>query len=70
MNRLKKLNLLFEKIDEEIGIGPSEEIVDESKVDTYIANFINEFKQYKVFELLQTLNENANKSLLEEINDI
>ena len=70
MNRLKKLNLLFERIDEEIGIGPSEEIVDESKVDAYIANFINEFKQYKVFELLQTLNENTNKSLLEEINDI
>ncbi len=70
MSRLKQLNLLFERIDEEIGIGPSEEIVDETKIDIYVENFINEFKKYKVFEMLQILNENSSKSLLEELNEI
>ena len=53
MSRLERLNLLFDRIDEEIGIGPSEEIIDESKINKYIENFIGEFKQYKVFEMLQ-----------------
>ncbi len=70
MSRLKQLNLLFERIDEEIGIGPSEEITDETKIDIYVENFINEFKKYKVFEMLQILNENSSKSLLEELNEI
>lgn len=70
MTRLEKLKLLFDKIDLEIGIGPSEEIIDETKVDMYIEKFISEFKQYKVFDMLQTLNESSNKSLLEELNDI
>ena len=70
MSRLKQLNLLFERIDEEIGIGPSEEISDETKIDIYVENFINEFKKYKVFEMLQILNENSSKSLLEELNEI
>ena len=70
MSKLKKLNLLFERIDEEIGIGPSEEITDESKVTIYIENFINEFKKYKVYEMLQTLNESTNKSLLEELEEL
>lgn len=70
MTRLEKLNLLFDKIDLEIGIGPSEKIIDETKVDMYIKNFISEFKRYKVFDMLQTLNESSNKSLLEELNDI
>ncbi len=69
-NRLDKLIQLLDKIDEEIGIGPSEEIIDETKVDVYISNFINEFKQYKVFDMLYSLNENTNKSLLEELNEI
>ena len=69
-NRLDKLIQLFDKIDEEIGIGPSEEIIDETKVDVYINNFINKFKQYKVFDMLCSLNENTNKSLLEELNEI
>jgi hypothetical protein len=70
MTRLEKLNLLFDKIDSEIGIGPSEEIIDESKVNTYIENFITEFKQYKVFDMLCSLNESTNKSLLEELEEI
>lgn len=70
MTRLEKLNLLFDKIDLEIGIGPSEKIIDETKVDMYIKNFISEFKQYKVFDMLQTLNESSNKSLLEELKEI
>ena len=70
MSRLEKLNLLFDRIDEEIGIGPSEEISDETKIDIYVENFINEFKKYKVFEMLQILNENSSKSLLEELNEI
>lgn len=69
-NRLDKLIQLLDKIDEEIGIGPSEEIIDETKVDVYISNFINEFKRYKVFDMLYSLNENTNKSLLEELNEI
>ncbi len=69
-NRLDKLIQLFDKIIEEIGIGPSEEIIDETKVDVYINNFINKFKQYKVFDMLCSLNENTNKSLLEELNEI
>ena len=70
MLRLEKLNLLFDRIDEEIGIGPSEEIIDGSKINEYIENFICEFKQYKVFEMLQTLNESTNKSLLEELEEL
>ena len=70
MSRLKQLNLLFERIDEEIGIGPSEEISDETKIDIYVENFINEFKKYKVFEMLQILNECTNKSLLEELEEL
>lgn len=70
MTRLEKLKLLFDKIDLEIGIGPSEEIIDETKVDRYIENFISEFKQYKVFDMLQTLNESSNKSLLEELEEL
>ena len=69
-NRLDKLIQLLDKIDEEIGIGPSEEIIEETKVDVYINNLINKFKQYKVFDMLCSLNENTNKSLLEELNEI
>ena len=62
MLRLEKLNLLFDRIDEEI--------IDGSKINEYIENFICEFKQYKVFEMLQTLNERTNKSLLEELEEL
>ena len=70
MTKIERLNLLFDRIDEEIGIGPSEEIIDESKINIYINNFISEFKKYKVFEMLQTLNESTNKSLLEELEEL
>ena len=41
--RLEELQELFDYIDEGYGYGPSEEIIDEDKVDIYIRNFINNF---------------------------
>ena len=70
MSRLEKLKSLFERIDDEIGIGPSEDIIDDNKVDEYIKNFLMEFEEYKVFDMLKSLNENNGKSLLEELNEI
>ena len=69
MTKLNKLKELFEEIDDNIGIGPSEKIIDENKVDDYINNFINEFKNYKVFEMLSIMNENESKSYLERLNE-
>ena len=68
--RLKKLQDLFDFIDENYGCGPQEEIIDENKVDEYIENFINDFKDYKIFKRFSVLNEDTNKTILESLNEI
>lgn len=74
--RLDKLQEVFDDIDINYGYGPSEAIIDESKVDQYIQNFINKFKQYPdIYEELSVLtqgaiNEGDTKSPIERLKDI
>lgn len=69
--RLKNFKLLLEEIDIDYGFGPDEDILDESKVDLYIKNFIEYSKKIKVYDLyLNKLNENETKSLLERLNEL
>lgn len=71
MTRLEKLQNIFEQIDEGIGIGPSEQIIDESKVDEYILNFKNKLEKYKIKEHFEVIYEEyGNKSFMEKLDEI
>lgn len=69
--RLNNFKLLLEEIDENYGFGPNEDILDESKVDLYIKNFVEYSKKIKVYDTyMSRLYENECKSLLERLNEL
>ncbi len=69
--RFNNFKSLLDEIDLDYGFGPNEEIIDESKVEGYISNFIEYSKKIKVYDIyLSKLNENESKSLLERLYEI
>lgn len=69
--RFNNFKSLLDEIDNDYGFGPNEDIIDESKVDDYILNFIQYAKKIKVYDIyLAKLNENESKSLLERLYEL
>lgn len=69
--RFNNFKSLLDEIDNDYGFGPNEDIIDESKVDDYILNFIQYAKKIKVYDIyLSKLNENESKSLLERLYEL
>lgn len=69
--KFNNFKLLLDEIDNDYGFGPNEDIIDESKVDEYIINFINYTKKINVYDTYLTiLNENESKSLLERLYEL
>lgn len=70
-SRLEKLKEIFEVLDLDYGYGPDDEIIDESKINIYIQNFLNKFNQYPdIISELSVINESYGKSILEALNDV
>ena len=70
-DKLNNFKLILDEIDRDYGFGPSEEIIDESKINEYIENFLEYSKKIKVYDVyLSKLNENESKSLLERLNEL
>lgn len=70
-SRLEKLKEIFEVLDLDHGYGPDDEIIDESKINIYIQNFLNKFNQYPdIISELSVINESYGKSILEALNDV
>jgi hypothetical protein len=69
--RFDDFKSVLDEIDSDYGFGPNEEIIDESKVEEYISNFVEYSKKIKVYDVyLSKLNENESKSLLERLYEI
>lgn len=68
--KLEKLQEIFEDIDWEIGIGPSEEIIDEKQIKSYIQNFKEKFKDHdELNELLNIHDEEIGLSFMERLDE-
>ena len=67
-DKLNNFKLILDEIDRDYGFGPNEDILDSSKINEYIENFLEYSKKIKVHDVyLSKLNENGSKSLLERM---
>lgn len=70
-DKLNNFKLILDEIDRDYGFGPNEDILEESKINEYIENFLEYSKKIKVHDVyLSKLNENESKSLLERLNEL
>lgn len=71
MTRFERLQVVFEDIEWDYSFIPNEEIVDESKIDEYIENFVEYSKKKGFYEYFnEPHNKHGGKSYIELLNEI
>lgn len=73
MTRVEQFLNFLDKVDEEVGIGLGIDYddINENNIDSLKSEFIQKFTiEHDFNDILNQLNENEDKSLLEELNEI